>query len=894
MNRIGLYIIADLRVYSRRMRLRYFLISLLFFVCGRESSWAADPVTFNNQVVRIFQRHCQSCHRPGNIGPFSLLTYADTRHHAFQILSAVESRKMPPWKPVNSHGVFEGERGLTDAEIQTIAQWVAGGIQEGSPSDLPEPVSFPETWSAGQPDVVVQPSASFSVPAGSADIYRCFPLTIDSTSELYVRGYEILPGNRSIVHHVLLFLDTSGQSIALDNAEPGLGYTCFGGAGFINGIGGLGGWVPGASPEMFPLGTGVRVPAGARIVMQVHYSTSGAHHDAGLAGGAAAIEPDLTRIGLYLSPTALQRISFLPVVNLLFSIPPGSSRHEVRAVLPILSPVDLVSIAPHMHLLGRQISVDARLPNGETRQLIRIDDWDFHWQGNYVFREPVFLPAGTFVEMTAYYDNSVSNPRNPTNPPVTVRWGERTVDEMALTFLSVKAPGMPNLNTVPFSLTDRGTSSVLTQGSATNTQTGYARVSDTSGAAPQGLAIFGFRQNGVLISEAGVPASGLLTRGRIYAQTARGARTGVAIANPMGTPATVTFNFTEESGREVRSGTATIPANGQIAAFLDESPFNGPAPFSGSFTFSSPTPVAVVALRGITNERSEFLLTTQAVADLTASPSTAPAVFPHNAIGGGWTTGMMLVNPTDNAITGVLRFADSSGQASSDMEYSIPGKAAVQYVCCGTRPPAEVRVGTLTIIPSSGNATPAGSLVFSYRKSGVRVTEAVVPLIPAGNAFRVYVEASDAVQSGIALANTTTGSATVRFELTDLNGAAVAATTLTLAPKAQLSAFLNQISGFQNLKLPFRGLMRITSASPISVVGLRTRNNERGDFLITTTPPVPENNAASPAELFFPHFADAGGYSTQFILFSGGTGRSMKGTIRFLSPSGQPLDLRVR
>jgi mono/diheme cytochrome c family protein len=877
------------------MSFRYAFIFSLFLAAAaapREAR-AADPVTFNKDVVRIFQRHCQSCHRPGNIGPFSMLTYTDTRHHAFEIKRAVESRYMPPWKPVNSHGVFESERGLTDAEIQTIAQWVADGVLEGSPTDLPEAVTFPDTWSAGQPDTVVQPSAAFSVPAGSADIYRCFPITINSQSDIYVRGYEVLPGNRSIVHHVLLFIDERGQSVALDNADPGLGYTCFGGAGFLTGLGGLGGWAPGASAQMFPLGTGVRIPAGARIVMQVHYSTSD-HNDAGLAGAATPIAPDLTRLGVYVSPTPLQALGFLPIVNPFFTIPAGNSRYKVEALRVITADVDLVSIAPHMHLLGREAVVEAQFPNGDRRELIRIDDWDFHWQGNYVLREPVFLPTGTLIKMTAYYDNSSNNPRNPSNPPVDVRWGERTTDEMCLTFISVKAPGTPSLNTVPFSITDRGTNSVVTQGTNAQTQVGYARVSDPSGA-PQGLAIFGFRQNGVLISEAGVPASGLITRGRMYAQTGSGVRTGLAIMNPTNAVATVGFTFTDESGRDVSSGSTTVPANGQIAAFLDEQPFNGAAPFSGSLTFSASTGVAVVALRGVTNERSEFLLTTQPVTDLSATPSTAPAVFPHFANGGGWRTGIILVNPTNVTISGRLRYGNPSGSSQdSDIDYLIPGNAAVQFICCLSSLPDSVRVGTVSIIPSSGSATPTGSLVFSYTRSNIRVTEAAVPLVQAGNAFRVYVEASDAIQSGIALANTSSGTATVRLELIDPAGTSVAATSLTLSANAQLSQFLNQISGFETLKLPFRGLLRITSASPIAVTGLRSRINERGDFLITTTPPIPESSGSSASELFFPHIADAGGYTTQFILFSGGSGRSLRGNIRFMSQSGQPLDLKVR
>jgi Copper type II ascorbate-dependent monooxygenase, C-terminal domain len=863
------------------MRVRTACLATLLFVCGREAF--AQDVTFNNQVVRIFQQHCQTCHRPGSIAPFSLLTYQDARIHASQIRNAVESRIMPPWKPVDAHGVFEGERTLTDEEITTISQWVTTGAPEGNPSDLPEPISFPETWSAGTPDFVVQPPSSFPLKAGSEDIYRCFTIPVNSASDLYVRGYEVLPGNRSIVHHVLIFTDTSGQSASLDAADPGPGYTCFGGAGFVVGLGGIGGWAPGADPQVFPLGTGVRIPAGARVVMQVHYSTS-------LASGP--LDPDLTRIGLYLSPAPLQAIAFLPVVNTLFTIPPGNPHYQVKAFLPIPTTVELVAIAPHMHLLGREATVVAHFPNGSVKQLIRIEDWDFHWQANYLYREAITLPAGTLIEMTAFYDNSTNNPENPSNPPVPVSWGERTTDEMCLTFISVKAPGIPSMNTVPFSLTDRGTDSVITQGgSATALKVGYARVTDSSGAAPSGLAIFGYRQNGILISEAGVPASRSMTRGRIYGETSPAVRSGVAIANPNSEPAVVSFTFTDENGNDVYSSSATIGANEQVAAFLNEKPFYGPATFSGSFTFTSSKAVAAVALRGVVNERSNFLMTTLPVVDLSSSTSTTAAVFPHFADGGGWTTNIMLVNPTDSLISGTLRFTDPIGSPVSSLNYSIPAKGARQFGTGGSGD--EVTVGAAYVVPAQNQVAPAGSLVFSYRKAGIRVTEAGVPTTPPGTAFRVYVEASDAVQSGIAIMNMSSTTASVRVELMNLSGASVSTTSVSLGANGQLARFLTQLPGFQNLSLPVQGLLRITSASQISVVGLRSRTNERGDFLITTTPPVAENSPAS-AELFFPHFADGGGYTTQFILFSSGNRTSLNGNVRFFSQTGQALDLKLK
>jgi hypothetical protein len=871
------------------MRLRFVVFGFAFLMLGR-SAYAQGEPTFNNQVVRILQQHCQTCHRPGSVAPFSLMTYADTRPWARAMREAVLLKTMPPWKPVDSHGVFQGERSLTDQEIQTISDWVNDGALEGTASDLPQPISFPETWSGGTPDITLQPSDAFAVPKSSDDIYRCFPMPVNSTSDVYVRGYEVIPGNRAIVHHVLLFTDERGDSESLDNADPGPGYTCFGGAGFLNGLGGVGGWVPGSSPERFPLGTGVRIPKGARVVMQVHYSLANFSQTS-----SAAPDPDLTRVGLYTSPVPLEEVSFLPVVNPFLLIPAGESHQKVTAVLPISRTVELISIAPHMHLLGREATIDLVTgvsPNEQRRQLIRIADWNFQWQGDYSYREPIILPAGSRVEMTAYYDNSLNNPKNPSNPPVSVRWGERTVDEMCLTFLTVKSPGVPTLNTVPFSMTDRSTNSVATQGSSGQLQVGYARVADSSGNAPSGLAIFSYRQNDVLVSEAGVPASKLVSQGRMYAETSGAVHSGLAIANPNGDSSVVSFSFIDTNGKAVSTGSTTVLANRQVAAFLDDPQvFNGPANFSGSFTFSASNPVAVVALRGVFNERSDVIWTTLPVFDIGSSPAASSTVFPHFADGGGWTTQIMLVNPGDGAVTGSLRFSDPAGQPLSTLNYSIPGRSAQQFPTGGST--ATVRTGTVAIVPAANTATPNGSLVFSYRKANVRVTEAGVPGAAAGNAFRVYVEASDSVQSGIAIANTSADSATVRVDLMDLSGVSLGGTTVTLAGNAQIARFLTELPGFQSLSLPIKGLLRITSTSPIAVVGLRGRTNERGDFLTTTTPPVAESNAAA-SELFFPHFADADGYTTQFILFSNGASRSLSGTMRFFSQSGQPLGLQVR
>jgi len=399
-----------------RLRIPYVASLVLLFAV---SSYAETPVTFNKEIIRLFQDNCQNCHRPGNIAPFSLLSYEEARRHAFEIRQAVQSREMPPWKPVGSHGVFEDERYLTDEQIQTIGKWVDDGILEGDPKDLPPPINFPETWTAGTPEIALQYSQPYPIAPAEKDIYRCFPIDLNTSSDVWVRGYEVLPGNRKVVHHVILFTDSSGASIPLDDADPGPGYTCFGGAGFGNGLGGFGGWAPGAAAQMFPGGSGVLLKAGTRVVMQVHYSVS------------EITDPS----------TPLDPVTILPVINTRFVIPPNNSHYRVSAILPLISEVELLSIAPHMHLLGKQVTVEAIMPFLQRKQLIRIDDWSFHWQGIYNYKQSIKLPAGTLLVMTAYFDNSVNNPENPHNPPVSVRFGEQTDDEMCIAFLLVKGFG---------------------------------------------------------------------------------------------------------------------------------------------------------------------------------------------------------------------------------------------------------------------------------------------------------------------------------------------------------------------------------------------------------------------------------------------------------------------
>jgi hypothetical protein len=383
--------------------------------------------TFSNEVVRIFQQHCQSCHHAGDIAPFPLVEYADAKPRAGLIKLMTQTRQMPPWKAAEGCGDFRDERRLSVNEIDIIAKWVAAGAPEGNRAQLPPARTWSPDWELGTPDLVLANNESFT-PAVGQDTYRCFTIPTNLTSDKWVRAVDTHPGDRQTVHHVLTFIDTTGESVRLDEAEPGPGYTCFGGPGFTS-TGTVGAWVPGQRAMELPENVAFRLPAGSRVVMQVHYHP----HQQQTA-------PDLTTYGVYYSDApSPKELRILPVVNQSFTIPPNDPNYRVDAkfFFPLPFPVKIWLVAPHMHLLGRKMEVSYTPRNGTQQCLIRIDDWDFHWQGSYRYVEPIDVPAGTTLQLSAWYDNSSNNPRNPNSPPKPVSWGEATTDEMCLAFIGV-------------------------------------------------------------------------------------------------------------------------------------------------------------------------------------------------------------------------------------------------------------------------------------------------------------------------------------------------------------------------------------------------------------------------------------------------------------------------
>jgi hypothetical protein len=395
-----------------------------------EPAQAPATPTYSKDVASILQKHCQECHRRGQVGPFALESYEQARKRADDIASVAEDRRMPPWKAEPGFGPkYKHDRSLSPAEIATLIAWAEGGAPQGNPADGPAPVAYNDDWKLGTPDLILEPAESFQIPASGSDIYRCFVIPTSLPKDVYIAAIEYQPGNRRVVHHVLSYVDTSGEARKKDAADPGPGYACFSGPG-VQITGDLGGWAPGNEPSRLPDGIGRALPKRADVVMQVHYQLSGKP------------ETDRTRMGLFFSRTPVkQTLHWGGAAQLGLRVPAGESNVEAKADWEI--PVDVVAYAvtPHMHLLGKDMTMWVTLPDGRRIDLVRIPEWDFSWQNSYYFDQPIDLPKGTALHVVAHYDNSENNPRNPNHPPKEVKWGEATTDEMCIGFIALTKKG---------------------------------------------------------------------------------------------------------------------------------------------------------------------------------------------------------------------------------------------------------------------------------------------------------------------------------------------------------------------------------------------------------------------------------------------------------------------
>ena len=394
---------------------------------------SAGQVTFNKEIAPLTNEFCAPCHRPGQAGPFSLLTYSDVKKRAGQIAAVTKSRYMPPWLPEHGYGQFADERRLSDAQLQTIQEWVREGLAEGSPADAPPAPKFTPGWQLGEPDLVIEAPKAFTMPASGPDVFWNFVLRVPVERTRYVRALEIRPGNARIVHHANLLVDRTRSSRARE-AHPGDGFagmdlsieadTFEPDSHFLF-------WKPGAAPDVEAEGMAWRIDKGNDLVLNVHLQTT---------GKPETVQPS---IGLYF--TDQPQTKFPMLIQLehdgKLDIPAGAKNFAVSDDFTVPLDVDVLSVYPHAHYLGKVMEGYATLPDGKRKWLIRIPDWDLNWQAVYRYEKPVFLPKGTVVSMRYGYDNSEGNPRNPNHPPKRVVGGNQSTDEMGHLWLQVLPRG---------------------------------------------------------------------------------------------------------------------------------------------------------------------------------------------------------------------------------------------------------------------------------------------------------------------------------------------------------------------------------------------------------------------------------------------------------------------
>jgi peroxiredoxin len=369
-------------------------------------------VTYSKQIARILQNRCVECHRPGEVAPFSLTSYDEVLGWGEMIREVVEQERMPPWFANPAYGHFANDARLTPDEKQAISSWVKNGCPQGDPSDLPPPRTFVEGWRIGQPDQVIYMSDQpYRVPAEGVVSYQFFTVDPGWKEDKWIRVTECRPGDRSVVHHIIVFIDRQG---AISE---------------FAGRGGLGGYAPGSLPYTAPEGTAIFVPAGSKLTFQMHYTPNGTARD------------DRSCIGVvFADPKAVKRRLRGGVTGTLaFTIPPGADNYEVRAKKKFLRDTLILNLTPHMHLRGKSFRYELEYADGTREVLLDVPRWDFNWQLRYELAEPKLAPKGSRLHCIAHYDNSAENQANP-DPTTAVRFGDQTWEEMMFGFYAAVDP----------------------------------------------------------------------------------------------------------------------------------------------------------------------------------------------------------------------------------------------------------------------------------------------------------------------------------------------------------------------------------------------------------------------------------------------------------------------
>ena len=369
---------------------------------------STTKVTFTRDVAPIFYNRCVECHRAGEVAPMSLITYNEARPWAKAIKQKVVDRSMPPWLASLENTHFKNDRRLSQKEIDTIAAWVEAGAPKGNDEDLPAPPKFEQGWAIGKPDAVIALDEDVSVPADGVIPYKYLTVQTNFNEDKWVQAAEIRPGNRKVVHHIIVFVQEPGAKIELSGEGRG-------GRGFK-----LCGFAPGEQPKVFPPGTAKLVKKGSKLTFQLHYTPNG------------EATTDRSYVGLIFAKTPVRKVALTgTATNASFVIPPGDGNYEVRSSWTAKEDVRIIDLMPHMHVRGKDFIYTAVYPDGRSEVVLQVSKYDFNWQLLYQFKEPLFLPKGSKLDCVAHFDNSTKNKYNP-DPTKEVRWGDQTWEEMMI------------------------------------------------------------------------------------------------------------------------------------------------------------------------------------------------------------------------------------------------------------------------------------------------------------------------------------------------------------------------------------------------------------------------------------------------------------------------------
>jgi hypothetical protein len=396
---------------------------------------AASVPTYTRDIAPILFKNCTGCHRPGEIAPMPLLTYDDVRPRAKAIRDKISEGAMPPWHADMPHGTFLNERGLTEEEKATIFRWVANGAPKGDPKDMPATPRYPSGWSIGTPDVVFEMADDYKVPADDVVQYEYFYIPTKFSEPKWIQAIEVRPGNRNVVHHVLVFYKAKPDMQRMPVLRPNPQWQRLGPRtpGTHPAVEDnvpsrlIATYAPGTNPQVFPAGTAMRLEPGGVLELQVHYTASGQD------------ETDRTKVGFIFSKDPAPReIRASHFFNSTLSLPAGAPDVAVNAEVEFVQDATVWGLFPHTHVRGKKWEYVLQLPDGARKTILSVPRYDFNWQTYYMFREPLQVPKGAKIVSTAWYDNSAGNKSNP-DPTVDVKWGDQTWEEMQYTGLLYSA-----------------------------------------------------------------------------------------------------------------------------------------------------------------------------------------------------------------------------------------------------------------------------------------------------------------------------------------------------------------------------------------------------------------------------------------------------------------------